>query len=71
MNAVRIEFAESVAESLGITATKEALRSLASDVDYKLREIVEVRKQIAVRGYAASQGLTFVISFYSARQENC
>lgn len=42
MNAVRIEFAESVAESLGITATKEALRSLASDVDYKLREIVEV-----------------------------
>jgi histone H3/H4 len=61
MNAVRIEFAESVAESLGITATKEALRSLASDVDYKLREIVEVRKQIAVRGYAASQGLTCVI----------
>ena len=43
MNGVSTDFIETIAEGLGITATKEALRSLSLDVEYKIRDIIQVR----------------------------
>lgn len=34
---------KSIAENLGIQVTDEALRSLSLDVDYRIRELVQVR----------------------------
>jgi len=46
MNGVSTDFIETIAEGLGITATKEALRSLSLDVEYKIRDIIQVRYAI-------------------------
>lgn len=39
---VNVEFIERISEGLGISTTKEALRSLSVDVEYKIRDIIQV-----------------------------
>lgn len=39
---VSVEFIERTSEGLGISTTKEALRSLSVDVEYKIRDIIQV-----------------------------
>lgn len=39
---VSVEFIERISEGLGISTTKEALRSLSVDVEYKIRDIIQV-----------------------------
>lgn len=42
MSAVQPDFVKAIAEVLGISVTDEGLRSLSLDVDYKLRQIIQV-----------------------------
>ena len=43
MSLIEPDFVQGVAECLGIKPTEDAAKTLAPDVEYKLREIVQVR----------------------------
>lgn len=57
-SSIHPEFIQSIAESLGIETTKEAQRCLSLDLEYKIRDIIQVR--VGMRS-PAFEGAPYVI----------
>jgi hypothetical protein len=56
MSLIEASFVHVVAEGLGIKPTPDASTTLAPDVEYRLREIVQVReKQTPISNFAKNQ----------------
>jgi hypothetical protein len=49
-SSIQPEFIQAIAESLGIETTKEAQRCLSLDLEYKIRDIVQVRDMLDHNG---------------------